>query len=110
MAVEDFFINWPQPSEEEIAERHSVEMEDQLAAWSALFDDEEVPDGLDEDIDDLPLDKAAPAVKKVRSKKSDEKREAKSKLQEGKVYRTKDGRLYRVVNGRKVAVKKKNPN
>ena len=66
MAVEDFFINWPQPSEEEIAERHSVEMEDQLAAWSALFDDEEVPDGLDEDIDDLPLDKAVPAVKKSR--------------------------------------------
>ena len=107
MAVEDFFINWPQPSEEEIAERHSVEMEDQLAAWSALFDDDEVPDGLDEDIDDLPLDKAVPVIKKAKSKNSGKKRKAESKQQEGKVYRTKDGKLYRVVDGHKVAVKKK---
>tara|TARA_Y100001978_G_scaffold199915_1_gene215178 strand:+ start:961 stop:2172 length:1212 start_codon:yes stop_codon:yes gene_type:complete len=108
VAVEDFFLNWPQPSEEEVAERHRAEMEDQLAAWSASFDDDEVPDGLDEDIDDLPLDNAAPALKKAKSKKSGEKRKDKGKLQEGKVYQTKDGRSYRIVDGHKVAVKKKN--
>ena len=109
VAVEDFFLNWPQLSAEEIAERHSAEMEDQLAAWSASFDDDEVPDGLDEDIDDLPLDKAVPVVKKAKSKDSSGKQEAESKQQEGKVYRTKDGKLYRIVDGRKVVVKKKKP-
>ena len=109
VAVEDFFLNWPQPSEEEMAERHRAEMEDQLTAWSESFDENEVPVGLDEDIDDLPVDKAVPVAKKPKSKKSGQKREAKGKQQEGKVYRTKDGRLYRIVDGRKVAVKKKNP-
>lgn len=109
VAVEDFFLNWPQPSEEEIAERHSAEMEDQLNAWSASFDENEVPVELDEDIDDLPVENVVPVVKKAKRKKSSEKREAKGKQQEGKVYRTKDGRLYRIVDGRKVAVKKKNP-
>jgi hypothetical protein len=109
VAVEDFFLNWPQPSEEEMAERHRAEMEDQLAAWSESFDENEMPVGLDEDIDDLPVDKAVPVAKKTKSKKSGQKREAKGKQQEGKVYRTKDGRLYRIVDGRKVAVKKKNP-
>ena len=108
VAVEDFFLNWPQPSEEEVAERHSAEMEGQLAAWSASLDDDEVPDVLDEDIDGLPLDKAAPTLKKAKSKKSGGKRKAKGKQQEGKVYRTKDGKLYRMVNGHKVVVKKKN--
>ena len=109
VAVEDFFLNWPQPSEEEMVERHRAEMEEQLAAWSESFDENEVPVGLDEDIDDLPVDKAVPVAKTTKSKKAGQKREAKGKQQEGKVYRTKDGRLYRIVDGRKVAVKKKNP-
>ncbi len=109
VAVEDFFLNWPQPSEEEMAERHRAEMEEQLAAWSSAFDEDEAPDGLDDDIDSLPFDNAVPQVKKASKKVAEKKREAKNKLQEGKVYRTKDGRLYRVVDGRKVAVKRKNP-
>jgi len=111
VAVEDFFLNWPQPSEEEMAERHRAEMEDQLSAWSASFDENEVPDGIDEDLDDLPIDKVSTptkTVKKEKQKRTAEKKVAKSKQEEGKIYRTKDGRFYRVVDGRKVAVKKKN--
>jgi hypothetical protein len=110
VAVEDFFLNWPQPSEEEMAERHRAEMEDQLSAWSASFDENEVPDGIDEDLDDLPIDKVSTptkTVKKEKQKRTAEKKVAKSKQEEGKIYRTKDGRFYRVVDGRKVAVKKK---
>jgi hypothetical protein len=49
VAVEDFFLDWPQPSEEEMAERQHVEMEEQVASWSASFD---------EDLAGLPVDKA----------------------------------------------------
>lgn len=115
VAVEDFFLDWPQPSEEEMAESQRAEMEDQVAAWSASFDDDEIPDNLDDDVDGLPVDKAIPAKKKKKAvAKKAVKGKAKTpvkvqaKAQEGKLYRTKDGKMYRVVDGKKVAVKKKN--
>lgn len=108
VAVEDFFLDWPQPSEEEMAESQRAEMEEQVAAWSASFDDDEMPDSFDDDVDGLPVDKAVPAKKKKKAVKKEVKGKAQAQAQEGKLYRTKDGRMYRIVDGKKIAVKKKN--
>ncbi|MFT5090369.1 MAG: hypothetical protein ACI906_000035 [Candidatus Latescibacterota bacterium] len=111
VAVEDFFLDWPQPSEEEMAESQRAEMEEQVAAWSASFDEDEMPDNFDDDVDGLPVDKVTPTKKKKKvaiKKEVKDKAKAPAKVQEGKLYRTRDGKMYRVVDGKKVAVKKKN--
>lgn len=70
VAVEDFFLGWPQPSSEEIAERQKIEMEQQLKEMSAFMGEDEVPEE-EEGLDDLPMDTdvARPKKKKVRVKK-----------------------------------------
>jgi hypothetical protein len=108
VAVEDFFLSWPQPSAQEIAEQQKAEMEEQLKAMAAFLDDEDAPDDLDDDVDDLPLDAEATLPKKKKKvakvKKAPDKPE---KSKEGKLFRTKDGQYYRIVGGKKVRVKKK---
>ncbi len=113
VAVEDFFLDWPQPSEEEMAERQHAEMEEQVAAWRASFDEDDVPGDLDEDLEGLPVDKAVGTTisKKKKAVKKEGKAKPKAKVkakpQEGKLYRTKDGKMYRIVDGKKIPVKKK---
>lgn len=68
VACEDFFLAWPQPSSQEIAEKQKAEMEEQQAAFAAFLDDEDPPDDLDDDIDDLPMDiNVVPPVKKKKA-------------------------------------------
>ena len=55
-AVEDFFLDWPPMSTAELEERAEKEMAQELEEASALFAEEEAPDDLDEDLDDLPVD------------------------------------------------------
>lgn len=70
VAVEDFFLEWPTFSNEEIAERQKAEMAQQLAEMSAFMGEDEIPEE-EEDLDDLPMDPAVsrPKKKKVRVKK-----------------------------------------
>jgi len=102
VAVEDFFLSWPQPSAQEIAAQQKAEMEEQLAAMSVFLDEDEIPANLDDDIDDLPLDPVAPAKKKKKIVK-----DKSDKSKEGKLFCTKDGQYYRIVEGKKVPVKRK---
>ena len=94
VACEDFFLAWPQPSSQEIAE--------QQAAFAAFLDD---------DIDDLPMDtNVAPPVKKkkvARKKAAEKDGDEVAKSKEGKLFKTKSGQYYRIIDGKKVAVKKK---
>ena len=73
-AVEDFFFAWPPLSSNELEEREAREMEQELEEASALLTEEEAPDDLDEDLDDLPLDDVVP-VRKKKKKKKKKKRE-----------------------------------
>ena len=118
VAVEDFFLDWPQPSAQEVAEQQKAEMEEQQKAFAAFMDDDDAPDNLDEDIDDLPMDseatvpkkknKAAKAKKAPAKKAPAKKAPAKpDKSKEGKLFKTKDGQYYRIVDGKKVRLKKK---
>jgi hypothetical protein len=111
VACEDFFLAWPQPSSQEIAEQQKAEMEEQQAAFAAFLDDEEPPDDLDDDIDDLPMDtNVAPPVKKkkvARKKAAEKDGDEVAKSKEGKLFKTKSGQYYRIIDGKKVAVKKK---
>ena len=84
------------------------EMEEQLAAMSAFLDDDESPDDLDEDVDDLPVDSVAlPKKKKKKVAKAKPKEVKADKSKEGKLFRTKDGQYYRIVDGKKVPMHKK---
>ena len=111
VACEDFFLAWPQPSSQEIAEKQKAEMEEQQAAFAAFLDDEDPPDDLDDDIDDLPMDtNVAPPVKKkkaARKKAAEKDGDEVAKSKEGKLFNTKSGQYYRIIDGKKVAVKKK---
>ena len=111
VACEDFFLAWPQPSSQEIAEKQKAEMEEQQAAFAAFLDDEDPPDDLDDDIDDLPMDtNVAPPVKKkkaARKKAAEKDGDEVAKSKEGKLFKTKSGQYYRIIDGKKVAVKKK---
>ena len=62
-----FFLSWPQPSAQEIVEQQKAEMEKQLKAMAPFLDDEDAPDDLDDDVDDLPLD-AEPTLPKKKKK------------------------------------------
>ena len=111
VACEDFFLAWPQPSSQEIAEKQKAEMEEQQAAFAAFLNDEDPPDDLDDDIDDLPMDtNVAPPVKKkkaARKKAAEKDGDEVAKSKEGKLFNTKSGQYYRIIDGKKVAVKKK---
>jgi hypothetical protein len=75
VAVEDFFLSWPQPSSEEMEERRQAEMAQQLEEARAFFAEDAAPKVEDAAVEDLPLDPAvagagrAPAKKKVPKKK-----------------------------------------
>ena len=100
VAVEDFFLDWPQPSAQEVAE--------QQKAFAAFIDDDDAPDNLDEDVDDLPMDSdGIPPKKKKKVAKAQKEVVKPEKSKEGKLFRTKDGEYYRIVDGKKIRVKKK---
>ena len=109
VACEDFFLAWPQPSSQEIAEKQKAEMEEQQAAFAAFLDDEDPPDDLDDDIDDLPMDtNVAPPIKKkkaARKKAAEKDGDEVAKSKEGKLFNTKSGQHYRIIDGKKGAVK-----
>ena len=108
VAVEDFFLDWPQPSAQEVAEQQKAEMEEQQKAFAAFIDDDDVPDNLDEDIDDLPMDwDGTPPKKKKKFAKAQKEVAKREKSKQGKLFRTKDGEYYRIVDGKKIRVKKK---
>ena len=108
VAVEDFFLDWPQPSALEVAEQQKAEMEEQQKAFAAFIDDDDVPEDLDEDVDDLPMDSVGTPPKKKKKVAKDQNEVAKpEKSKEGKLFRTKDGQYYRIVDGKKIRVKKK---
>ena len=108
VAVEDFFLDWPQPSAQEVAEQQKAEMEEQQKAFAVFIDDDDVPDNLDEDVDDLPMDSDGTPPKKKKKVAKAQKEVAKpEKSKEGKLFRTKDGEYYRIVYGKKIRVKKK---
>jgi len=108
VAVEDFFLDWPQPSALEVAEQQKAEMEEQQKAFAAFIDDDDVPEDLDEDVDDLPMDSDGTPPKKKKKVAKDQNEVAKpEKSKEGKLFRTKDGQYYRIVDGKKIRVKKK---
>lgn len=68
MAVEDFFLSWPQVSEDEEAERMEEQLQIEMREAEAMFAEEEAPDDLDDDIGDLPMDPATPRKKKKKVK------------------------------------------
>ena len=108
VAVEDFFLDWPQPSALEVAEQQKAEMEEQQKAFAAFIDDDDVPDDLDEDVDDLPMDSdVTPPKKKKKVVKAQSEVAKPESSKEGKLFRTKDGEYYRIVDGKKIRVKKK---
>ena len=108
VAVEDFSLDWPPPSAQEVAEQQKAEMEEQQKAFAAFIDDDDVPDNLDEDVDDLPMDSDGTPPKKKKKVAKAQKEVAKpEKSKEGKLFRTKDGEYYRIVDGKKIRVKKK---
>jgi hypothetical protein len=68
LAVEDFFFSWPLLSEDEEAERLEESLQMEMREAEAMFAEEEAPDDLDDDIDDLPMDPAIARKKKVKKK------------------------------------------
>ena len=79
-AVEDFFFGWPPLSSVELEEREAREMEQELEEASALLAaEEDAPDDLDEDLDDLPLDDVVPRKKKKKKKSGNRDVAAKKK-------------------------------
>ncbi len=80
VAVEDFFLTWPQPTSQELEEEHRIQMQQQMAEINALLGEDEMPEDEDEDdIDDLPIDDATPLPKKKKKKKLVKKKVAKKK-------------------------------
>jgi hypothetical protein len=69
VAVEDFFLEWPQLSEDEEAERTEKQLQQELKEAQAMFAEEEAPEDVDDDVDDLPMDDAPPPKKKKKKKK-----------------------------------------
>ena len=88
VAVEDFFLAWPNLSSAELEERRNSELAEQSAAASAFLGEEDAPDEEDEDLDDLPMDPSGPMARKkkatskkkvVKKRSSDDKGDKKSK-------------------------------
>lgn len=69
VAIEDYFLSWPPLSMAEQKERREAELEQQLEAARAHFEEEEIPDFIEEDIDDLPVDESMTPVKTRKKKK-----------------------------------------
>jgi hypothetical protein len=67
VAAEDYFLSWPPFSLEEQKERQDQELADQVEASRAFFEDEEVPDFIEDDTDDLPLDQSMSLPKKKKA-------------------------------------------
>jgi len=83
VAVEDFFLDWPPLSAQEVEERDEALLAQELEQATAMFQEEEVPDDVDGDLDDLdelPMDTAAMDKKKVAKKKVVKKKVAKKKV------------------------------
>ena len=70
VALEDFFLNWPQLSSIELEERRQKELDQQLETVSAFLGEEYMPEEEEEDLDDLPMDDASPPRKKKRQRKN----------------------------------------
>ena len=88
--------------------QQKAEMEEQQKAFAAFIDDDDVPDDLDEDVDDLPMDSdVTPPKKKKKVVKAQSEVAKPESSKEGKLFRTKDGEYYRIVDGKKIRVKKK---
>ena len=85
VAVEDFFLNWPQLSSAEMEERRNAELEEQVQAASAFLGEEDVPEDDDDDLDDLPMDTGRP----VKLKKKVVKKKAEAGKSSGKVGKKK---------------------
>ena len=68
VAVEDFFLTWPNLSVAELEERRDAELARQLTAASAFLGEEDFPDEDVDDLDDLPLDTFKPTAGKKSSK------------------------------------------
>jgi len=68
LAMEDFFLAWPPLSSAEIAERHNVELRQQLEEIRVFLGEEQISLEEAEDLDDLPVDTAAPRRKKKKTK------------------------------------------
>lgn len=68
VAVEDFFLEWPPLSSEEIAERRHDELAQQVEEMSAFMGEGEMPLEDDEDLDSLPLDTDQSPLKKKLKK------------------------------------------
>ena len=83
VAVEDFFLDWPPLSAQEVEERDEAFLAQELEHANAMFREEEAPDDVDgdlSDLDDLPVDTAATDGKrKVAKKKVAKKKVAKKK-------------------------------
>ena len=100
VAVEDFFLDWPPLSSEEIAERRQSEMAQQLEEINHFLGEDEIPEDDEEDLGDLPLDTAVPKRKVKAKKKVVRTKDGK------KVVRTKDGKkVVRTKDGKKVVAK-----
>jgi hypothetical protein len=69
VAVEDFFFYWPALSEDEEAERMEEQLQQEMREAEAMFAEEEAPEDLDDDIDDLPIDPTAPTLPRKKKKK-----------------------------------------
>ena len=67
VAVEDFFLTWPNLSSAELEERRNSELAEQLAGASAFLGEEDAPDEDDEDLEDLPMDTSKPIDRKTKA-------------------------------------------
>lgn len=80
VAVEDFFLSWPQPSNQELEAEYRIQIQQQMAQINALLGEDEMPDDEEDDnLDDLPLDDAVPLPKKKKKKKLVKKKVLKKK-------------------------------
>ncbi|MEW6755129.1 MAG: hypothetical protein AB1505_29730 [Candidatus Latescibacterota bacterium] len=79
VAVEDFFLEWPPPSAQEVAEQQEREMAEQLREINEYLAEQQAPELVEESLDQLPVDAAGRSLpRKVKVKKV--------------VVRTKDGK------------------
>ena len=69
VGVEDFFLEWPPLSEEEIEERNAAYRLVELEEVNALFAEEQAPEDDEADLDDLPMDDVPVRRKKKKKKK-----------------------------------------
>lgn len=70
VAAEDFFLEWPPLSAQEMEEQREAEMVEQLREVTQYMDEQQAPDQEDDDLERLPMDTAsAAATRRVKVKK-----------------------------------------